>query len=260
MIRIEDLTLGYGDRTLLERVSAHLPAGTLTALIGRNGTGKSTLLRALAGLGERRGGRIRLDGKELDELDPQRLARTAAFVTTERVRIAHLRCRDVVALGRAPYTDWIGRLGAEDAAAVARALAAVGMTDYADRTMDRMSDGECQRVMIARALAQQTPVILLDEPTSFLDLPNRCELCALLARLAREEGKCILFSTHELDIALSLADRVALIDPPALHCLPAAEMIRSGHIERLFGSDVVRYDAATGSIRIEPKPAERPCR
>ena len=138
MIRIENLTLGYGDRTLLERVSAHLPAGTLTPLIGRNGTGKSTLLRALAGLGERRGGRIRLDGKELDKLDPQRLACTAAFVTTERVRIAHLRCRDVVALGRAPYTDWIGRLGAEDAAAVARALAAVGMADYADRTMDRM--------------------------------------------------------------------------------------------------------------------------
>ena len=251
MIRIEDLTLGYGDRTLLERASARLPAGTLTALIGRNGTGKSTLLRALAGLGERRGGRIRLDGKELDELDPQRLARTAAFVTTERVRIAHLRCRDVVALGRAPYTDWIGRLGAEDAAAVARALAAVGMTDYADRTMDRMSDGECQRVMIARALAQQTPVILLDEPTSFLDLPNRYELGVLLRRLAHDRRKCILFSTHELDIALSLCDSIALIDSPRLHYLPTPQMIAGGHIERLFRNATVSFDSKEMRVRVE---------
>ena len=116
--------------------------------------------------------------------------------------------------------------------------------------MERMSDGECQRVMIARALAQETPIILLDEPTSFLDLPNRYELCSLLAHLAHDEGKCILFSTHELDIALTLCDSVALIDPPQLHHLPTAEMIRSGHIERLFSNDTVRFDAATGTISI----------
>lgn len=250
MIRIEHLTLGYGRRTLLSDVSAAIPAGSLTALLGRNGTGKSTLLRALVGLGPRRGGTIRLDGRALDGLTPRRLAECAALVTTERVRIPDLRCRDVVALGRAPYTDWIGRLRGEDAAAVDRALAQVGMADYADRTMDRMSDGECQRVMIARALAQQTPIVLLDEPTSFLDLPNRYELCTLLSRLAREEGKCILFSTHELDIALALCDSVALIDPPALHHLPTAEMVRSGHIERLFSNDAVRFDAATGTVKI----------
>lgn len=249
MIRLERLTLGYGSRTLLDGVSAAIPAGTLTALLGRNGTGKSTLLRALAGLGERRSGRVLLDGADLGDLAPQRLARTAAFVATERVRIANLRCRDVVALGRAPYTNWIGRMQAGDADAVERSLAQVGMEAYADRTMDTMSDGECQRVMIARALAQQTPIILLDEPTSFLDLPNRYELCSLLARLAHEEGKCILFSTHELDIALSLADGIALIDPPQLHHLPTAEMARSGHIERLFSNDGVRFDAATGTIK-----------
>lgn len=249
MIRLERLTLGYGGRTLLDGVSAAIPAETLTALLGRNGTGKSTLLRALAGLGERRSGRVLLDGADLDDLSPQRLARTAAFVATERVRIANLRCRDVVALGRAPYTNWIGRMQAGDADAVERSLAQVGMEAYADRTMDTMSDGECQRVMIARALAQQTPIILLDEPTSFLDLPNRYELCSLLARLAHEEGKCILFSTHELDIALSLADGIALIDPPQLHHLPTAEMARSGHIERLFINNGVRFDAATGTIK-----------
>ncbi|WP_295988217.1 ABC transporter ATP-binding protein [uncultured Alistipes sp.] len=251
MIRIEHLTLGYGGRILLDGVSAAIPAGTLTALLGRNGTGKSTLLRALAGLDGRRGGRVLLDGRDLDRIAPPQLAATVAFVTTERVRIANLRCRDVVALGRAPYTNWIGRMQAEDAAVVARTLAAVGMDGYAGRTMDTMSDGECQRVMIARALAQQTPIILLDEPTSFLDLPNRYELCTLLRRLARDEGKCILFSTHELDIALSLCDSVALIDPPRLHHLPTEEMVRSGHIERLFGSAAVGFDPVSGTIKIE---------
>lgn len=250
MIRLEHLTLGYGRRTLLEKVSATLPAGALTALLGRNGTGKSTLLRAIAGLGGRQEGSVFLNGRELAQMPPQRLAETVAFVTTERVRIANLRCRDVVALGRAPYTNWIGRMQREDTEIVLRSLAQVGMSDYAGRTMDRMSDGECQRVMIARALAQQTPIILLDEPTSFLDLPNRYELCSLLARLAHEEGKCILFSTHELDIALSLADGIALIDPPQLHHLPTAEMIRSGRIERLFGTPAVRFDPATGCVRI----------
>lgn len=250
MIRIEDLTLGYGDRTLLDGVSATISAGSLTALLGRNGAGKSTLLRALAGLGPRRRGRVLLAGTALDGIDPLRLARTVAFVTTERVRIADLRCRDVVALGRAPYTDWIGRLQAGDAVAVERSLAAVGMAAYGDRTMESMSDGECQRVMIARALAQDTPIILLDEPTSFLDLPNRYELCSLLVRLAHDEGKCILFSTHELDIALTLCDSVALIDPPALHHLPTAEMVRSGHIERLFSNDTVAFDPVTGGVRI----------
>lgn len=250
MIRLESLSLGYGPRTLLDAVSASLPAGTLTALIGRNGTGKSTLLRALTGQEPLRGGTVLLDGRPLAAMPPQELARTVSFVTTERVRIPNLRCRDLVALGRAPYTNWIGRMQATDTAIVEAALTQVGMAGYADRTLDRMSDGECQRVMIARALAQQTPVILLDEPTSFLDLPNRYELCTLLARLAHDEGKCILFSTHELDIACALCDAVALIDPPTLRCLATDEMIRSGHIERLFGNGAVRFDAATGRIRL----------
>lgn len=256
MIRLENITLGYGPHILLDGVCAQFTAASITALIGRNGTGKSTLLRAVAGLGEYRAGEIRLDGRNLAGLAPHLLAESVSFVTTERVRIANLRCRDVVALGRAPYTNWIGRMQDQDRKIVLQSLRQVGMEAYADRTMDKMSDGECQRIMIARALAQTTPIILLDEPTSFLDLPNRYELCTLLARLAHEEGKCILFSTHELDIALSLCDCVALIDPPHLHHLPAAEMIGSGHIERLFGSPTVRFDAASGMVR--PLEKENP--
>lgn len=120
-------------------------------------------------------------------MKPEKLARNISFVTTDKVRIANLRCKDVVALGRAPYTNWIGQLQPEDQKRVDDAMQLVGMSGYAEKTMDKMSDGECQRIMIARALAQDTPVILLDEPTAFLDLPNRYELCLLLKKLAQEE-------------------------------------------------------------------------
>ena len=227
MIKLHDFSIGYGERTLLCEVETTIEKGRLTALIGRNGTGKSTLLRAIAGLNRRYTGRILLDGHNAADMRAAEMARTLAFVTTERTRIANLKCKDVVAIGRAPYTNWIGK-------------------------MDKMSDGECQRIMIARALAQDTPIILLDEPTSFLDMPNRYELCTLLARLAHEENKCILFSTHELDIALSLADAIALIDPPQLSYMPTEEMRRSGCIERLFRNNCVTFDATTGFIKAGP--------
>lgn len=253
MIRLNDLTIGYGRRILLQHASATIPAGELVALVGRNGTGKSTLLRAIAGLGERLGGEIRLDGHSLETLSPQQLATTVSFVTTERVRIPNLRCEDVVALGRAPYTNWIGRVQEQDKAIVERSLELVGMAAFAGKTMDRMSDGECQRILIARALAQDTPVILLDEPTAFLDLPNRYELASLLRRLAHEEGKCIFFSTHDLDVALGLCDATALIDTPTLHCMSAADMAASGHIERLFAGAGISFDPATLTIRLAKK-------
>ena len=249
MIELHDFSIGYGERTLLNEVETTIEKGKLTALIGRNGTGKSTLLRAIAGLNRRYAGRILLDGRLAADMRAPEMARTLAFVTTERTRIANLKCEDVVAIGRAPYTNWIGRMQEADKEIVMRSLASVGMEAYAERTMDKMSDGECQRIMIARALAQDTSIILLDEPTSFLDMSNRYELCTLLAQLAHE-GKCILFSTHELDIALSLADAIALIDPPRLVRLPTDEMRRSGCIERLFRNNSVSFDTATGFIKV----------
>ena len=250
MIQLKDLTLGYEQRTLLEKVSAHITGGQLVALLGRNGTGKSTLLRAVMGLEKPQNGEIILHGNNIASLKPEELARNISFVTTDKVRIANLASRDVVGLGRAPYTDWLGRLRPGDRAVVDRALNLVGMGGFADKPMDRLSDGEAQRVMIARALAQDTPVILLDEPTAFLDMPNRYELCTLLRRLAHDEGKCIFFSTHELDIALTLCDAVALIDPPRLHLLPTDEMIRSGYIERLFDNGTVAFDASTRTVTV----------
>ncbi len=248
MIELRNFSIGYGQRTLLHGIDATIEEGKLTALIGRNGTGKSTLLRAIAGLNRLYSGDIILNGHNISDLGTEIMSKTLAFVSTERTRIANLRCVDVVAIGRAPYTNWIGRLQEVDKEIVMRSLASVGMSAYAERTMDSMSDGECQRVMIARALAQSTPIILLDEPTSFLDMPNRYELCSLLAKLAHDEGKCILFSTHELDIAMSLTDAIALIDSPHLPCMPTNEMRQSGCIERLFQNDNIRFDSMGGSI------------
>lgn len=238
MIHIDHLTLGYAGRQLLTDITTSFPAGQLTALIGRNGTGKSTLLRAIAGLDSLGGGHSQQtkSGRITFKTSlgttasrrPEDLSRYLSFVSTERVRIANMTAFEVVSLGRAPYTNWYGRLSSTDKQAVASALKSVDMSDYASRSLDTMSDGECQRIMIARALAQETPVILLDEPTSFLDMPSRYQLCRLLSRLSHEEGKCIVFSTHELDIALHIAERIALITPPALLNLTAKEMEQSG--------------------------------
>ena len=163
MIELKNISLGYEKRILLKDVSTRFNCGTTTALIGRNGTGKSTLLRAIIGFLPLLEGDIFLNGTNIKDITPLQLAQQVALVTTDRVRISNLACRDVVALGRAPYTNWIGRMQKEDERIVMQSLSKVGMESYALRTMDKMSDGECQRIMIARALAQQTPIILLDE-------------------------------------------------------------------------------------------------
>ena len=242
MIHLKDFSIGFGSRTLLDKVNTSFGKGQLTALIGRNGSGKSTLLRAIAGLNRQYSGDIILDGKDIRTLSPGGLAKSLAFVTTERTRIPNLRCEDVVAIGRAPYTNWIGRMQDIDRNIVSDAIRSVGMEGYAGRTMDTMSDGECQRIMIARALAQDTPVMLLDEPTSFLDMPNRYELVSLLRTLAHKKAKCVLFSTHELDVALRMCDSIALVDNGALHHLSVTDMVKSGHIQRLFSSPDLSFE------------------
>ena len=203
---LKDLSVGYPRRTLLSGLDVRFPAGTLTALVGRNGTGKSTLLRVMAGLMKPLLGEVLVDGGNIAAIPPHRLASTVGFVSTERIRVTNLKARDLVALGRTPYTDWIGRLTPHDVAAVDEALALTGMTAFADKAMETLSDGEAQRVMIARVLAQDTPVILLDEPTAFLDFVARREVCELLCRLAGEKGKTIVFSSHDLALVDEFAD------------------------------------------------------
>ena len=250
MIQLSNISLAFGERTLIEGATTRFECGEMVALLGRNGTGKSTLLRAMAKLGDIAEGEILVDGKSIADIDIRTFARLVAFVNTERIDIDSMRAYDLVAIGRSPYTDWMGRLTKEDRAIIERAMQITGVDKLADRMVETLSDGECQRVMIARALAQDTPVILLDEPTAFLDLPNRYELCTLLGRLAHDEGKLIVFSTHELDIALTLADSIALVDTPRLVHLPTSEMIASGNLERLFNSEHISFDAATRAIKL----------
>lgn len=253
MIQLSNISLAFGERTLIEGASTHFECGEMVALLGRNGTGKSTLLRAIAKLGEVAQGDIIVDGKAISDIDIRTFARLVAFVNTERIDIDSMRAYDLVAIGRSPYTDWMGRLTKRDRDIIERSMQITGVDKLAERMVETLSDGECQRVMIARALAQDTPVILLDEPTAFLDLPNRYELCTLLSRLAHDEGKLILFSTHELDIALTLADSIALVDSPQLVHLSTQAMIESGSLERLFNSDLVGFDQATRSIRLRKR-------
>ena len=227
MIRLDNISLSYGSRTILRDVSLHLGKGEFCALIGRNGAGKSTLLRALTA-----NNNTLLDGTPIGKLSPEKLAQTVAIVTTERIRIENLTVEELVAMGRAPYTNWVGHLQDIDREIVSKAIAAVGMSDFAKRDSSSLSDGELQRAMIARAIAQQTPIILLDEPTAFLDIPTRFEVCRLLADLAHKGGKTILFSTHDLDSALPVCDSFAIIDGETLRQLPTAEAVIE--IEQIF--------------------------
>ena len=251
MIEIRNITLAFGSNRLITDASAHFTRGNMVALLGRNGTGKSTLLRAMSGLGKVESGDIVVDGKMLTTLSATERAKHIAFVNTERIDVDALTVRELVGIGRSPYTNWIGSLSAEDCEMVEHAMEVTGVIKFAERKVNTLSDGEAQRAMIARALAQDTPIILLDEPTSFLDLPNRYELCRLLSELAHKENKCVIFSTHELDIALSLADSIALVDTPHLVHLPTNEMITSGNIERLFDSEYISFDATSRSITLK---------
>lgn len=225
MIRLKDFSIGFGKKILLENVNTDFPCQKLTALIGSNGTGKSTLLKAICGINEKYRGEIFIDGQGLTDIPKSKLSTLISYVNTQRPRIAHLRCKEVVALGRTPYSNWHGMLNQKDYSLIEESLKMVGMSEYKERYLNSLSDGESQKIMIARSIAQDTDIIILDEPTSFLDLPTRHDLVSLLKRLTRDNGKTILFSTHELDIALKHADEISLIDTPELINLPTSQMI-----------------------------------
>ncbi|MEG1607655.1 MAG: ABC transporter ATP-binding protein [Mucinivorans sp.] len=218
MLEINALSLGYKDGPpLVVDINAKGHGGELIALVGRNGSGKSTLLRSLAGLVRPRAGQILVDGEDIFAMSSSARARKVAYVSTEAVRVAHLRVWDVVAMGRAPYMGWSGALSPGDTKAVEQALDQVQMSSFAKVPLMRLSDGERQRVMVARAMAQETPMVLLDEPTAFLDLPNRMSTTKLLYHLAHKTGKMILFSTHELHLAMELSDLLWIIAQGVLH-------------------------------------------
>ena len=214
-IELRELVIGYPGHKVAGPLNATLHAGELCCLLGANGAGKSTLLRTLAAFQPSLSGQIFLEGKLLTDIPPRQLSTQIGIVLTDRIRTAGTTVRDMVAMGRSPYTNFWGRLTDEDYRHVDEAIRQVGIEALVDRQLATLSDGERQKVMIAKALAQQTPIILLDEPTAFLDFPSKVETMLLLSRLAHEMGKCIFLSTHDLDMALQTADRLWLMKKSA---------------------------------------------
>lgn len=215
-IRIDNVTIGYPHKIVAEGLSNKFYGGSLTCLIGRNGLGKSTLLKVLAGFMPPLSGHIVIcyNDKEYDisVVSKKELSRLVSVVLTGSVDIANITARNVVAMGRIPYTNFFGKLGKEDEQIITKALQITDAAPLADRDINTLSDGERQKIMIARAVAQQTPIILLDEPTAFLDYPSKVHAMRLLQSLAHDTGRVILASTHDLDIALHTADRLITID------------------------------------------------
>lgn len=250
MFETRHLAIGYvargENRVIQQGLSLSLPPGSMICLIGPNGCGKSTLLRTLAALQEPLQGELYIRGQQIRHLSLQDRARLLSVVLTERIEVSHLTVWMLVALGRNPYTGWGGHLTAEDKKQIRQSLESVGLSGYSSRTVSSLSDGERQRALIAKALAQDTPFILLDEPTAHLDINNRIETMLLLGRLAHEMGKGILLSTHELDLALQTADKLWLMRP----CEGVAEgtpqeLIRDGRLQQVFSGQSFYFDSET---------------
>ncbi len=256
-ISISNLTTGYstsrkGVVTVTENLTADLHSGELTCLLGPNGAGKSTLLRTLCGFQPPLGGEIEIEGKPLSAYSDAQLARMVSVVLTERIMVSQMTVRRLVELGRSPYTGFWGRLSLADNRIVEASMEQIGISRFRNRDIATLSDGEKQKALIAKALAQQTPIIFLDEPAAFLDYPSKVEIMQLLRELARVQQKTVFLSTHDLELALQIADRVWLVDKnrPVRIGVPE-DLALTGHLGSFFGRSGVDFDAAEGIFRIE---------
>lgn len=255
IVKIIELYVGYGKGKsqirLLDGISIEIHKGILTAIMGRNGTGKSTLLRTLCGLQKPLAGSIIIQDTPINSLSLPERARKVSFVSTEPVKVSHMRISDLVALGRIPHTGWFGRMSAEDRIIISDAIAATGLSEKQNAFIDEISDGERQRAMIARALSQDTDIIFLDEPTAFLDVISRYDIFHLLHKLTREREKTIVFSTHDLQLALSEADRILLLDK--MHMIQGApeDLLLSNELSVLFNREHLEFNRDNASLALK---------
>ena len=260
MIRTERLRIGYNRGvSVYGNINVRAAEGEMISLMGKNGVGKSTLLKTIVRLIPPLDGQVMIDGVPHDAIGRRDFARRVGYVSTGAVSSGNLRVIDVVRLGRYPHTGWFGFMTNSDREAVARAVEWTDLGDLVHKNLWEVSDGERQRVMIARTLAQDTPVILLDEPTAFLDLPRKYEMIHLLKRLAGEQGKCIVFSTQDLNIAIEESDRMWLMLEEGMVEAVPEELILNGQVQKLFGSSSLQLDLNTGQLKL-PKPRRIPVR
>ena len=248
-----NLSIGYEKKTKTNIVQSNLNLelrfGELVCLIGPNGSGKSTLLRTLSGLQKALDGEVFFSGKDIEQLSQHERALTLAMVLTDRVDIENTTVEEIVRMGRQPHTSWWGNMSETDEQKVREAIGLVHLQHKSTHNLNELSDGERQRVMIAKALAQDTPVIILDEPTAHLDLPNRVEIMLLLHRLAHTTGKAILLSTHELDMALQAADRIWLMSmEQPMQCGIPEDLVLNGSFNRTFQSSNYVFNTTNGNF------------
>ena len=253
LLEIKNVSAGYvvdkKTNVVVADACLSLCGGQLVSMLGANGAGKSTLLRTIAGTQMPLLGEVFVDGKSLKSMSRKELAKMVSVVSTDRTQAGGLTVEELVGLGRQPHTGFLGRLDSSDREIVAEAMEAVGISHKAEKFVAELSDGERQKAMIARAVAQQTPVILLDEPTSFLDVASRVDVLQLLHRLAYNEGKAILLSSHDVSLSLSLSDRLWLLLPGGVIVDGQTEdLVLSGRLDELFLSRSVTFDMLTGEF------------
>lgn len=253
-VRLENLVIGYKGKSSVKEVAkgitSSLFSGELTCLIGPNGVGKSTLLRTICAFLEKLGGSIFIDGKELESYPDKELSKKIGVVLTHRPHIQNMTVKELVALGRSPYTGFWGRLEEEDKKIVAESISLIGIDSLKDRMMQNLSDGERQKVMIAKAIVQQTPIICLDEPTAFLDFPSKIETMQLLKKLAKENGKTIFLSTHDLELTLQIADRIWLMQKGNITIGTPEEVAQSGALSEFIEREGITFDKSQMRVKI----------
>ena len=253
-IRLDNLQIGYRtamnkEKAVFGPISVEITHAEMIGIIGRNGIGKSTLLRTIAGLHPQLHGKVFMDGIENARIPAKEMARLISFVSTESIGAQHLRVSELVALGRFPYTGWLGRLNEADRRIIHEAIELTGIGHLWQKTIQELSDGERQKVMIARALAQDTPVIILDEPTAFLDLPSRYDILRILYDLTIIHNKTILFTTHDLAIAMEVADKLWLMAEGNLYEGAPEDLLITKVFRKLFLNSPAEFDTKTASFR-----------
>lgn len=262
IIYTKSLSAGYRKRksvtTVLRNVDLELHEGELVSLLGANGAGKSTLIRTICGLQPALAGKVMVGDKDVERLTPRQLSKTIALVTTERTFAGGLTVSELVGLGRHPHTGFLGRLDEHDRQIVATAIEKVGISHKSESYVAELSDGERQKVMIAKALAQEAPVIILDEPTAFLDVASRVEVLQLLHDLARNERRTILISSHDIQQSMALSDRLWIVsDSGEIVSGVTEDLILADKISLLFSNRNVAFDPATGDFLTTRKGARQ---
>ncbi len=246
ILKISDLTIGYkaskSETIVAQNIDFELKKGKLTALVGANGIGKSTLLKTILGFEKAFKGGVFLNDKNTSEISPKELAQHISVVLTEKLPPSNLSVYELIALGRQPYTNWMGNLSDSDKDQTDNAIALTQIQELIHKKHFELSDGQFQKVMIARALAQNTEVMILDEPTTHLDLLHKISVFKLLKKLVQQTQKCVLFSTHDIDLAIEFCDEIIVMTPQKTQKDTPENLIQNGTFDKLFSSESVWFD------------------